>query len=50
MKLATWNVELPVSVRRREAIRAHIDNVGADVLVLTETHDGLLTGYASSVP
>ena len=49
MKLATWNVEIPVSVRRRDAIRAHIDDVRADVLVLTETHDGLLTGYASSV-
>ncbi len=49
MKLATWNVERPVAARRRVAIRAEIDKVGADLLVLTEAHDGLPTSYAHAV-
>lgn len=46
MKLATWNVALPVAVRRRKALRAHTDREGADVWVLTETHDGFTPGHA----
>jgi len=46
LKLATWNVAVPVSETRRRRIRTWIDQVRADVLVLTETHDGLDPGYA----
>lgn len=48
MKLATWNVALPVAAARRTAIRAWIERISADVLVLTETHDGFNPGYAYS--
>lgn len=48
MKLATWNLEKPVSQRRREAIRAHTDREQADIWVLTETHDGFTPGHAFS--
>ncbi len=48
MKLATWNLEKPVSQRRREAIRAHTDRERADIWVLTETHDGFTPGHAFS--
>jgi endonuclease/exonuclease/phosphatase family metal-dependent hydrolase len=44
LKLATWNVMLPVASRRREALRAHIDTIAPDVIVLTETHDGFEPG------
>ena len=44
LKLANWNVMLPVSPHRREALRSHIDQQQADVWVLTETHDGFTTG------
>jgi hypothetical protein len=39
LKLATWNLALPVSARRREAMRAHTDRERADIWVFTETHD-----------
>ncbi len=48
MKLATWNVALPVSERRRTAARAEIDKIEADVLVLTEAHDGFDPGFRKS--
>jgi len=48
MKLATWNLALPVSARRRAAIRAHTDRERADVWVLTETHDGFSPNHADS--
>jgi endonuclease/exonuclease/phosphatase family metal-dependent hydrolase len=48
MKIATWNVAKPVSAGRRHAMRKHIDDVHADVLVLTETHDGFASGYQHS--
>lgn len=48
MKLATWNVALPVAPARRVALRAFTDQVRADILVLTETHDGFAPGYAFS--
>ena len=44
MKIATWNLALPVSDRRRQVMRQHTDNVNADVWVLTETHDGFSPG------
>jgi hypothetical protein len=34
MKIATWNLALPVSDRRREAMLKHTDNVKADIWVL----------------
>ena len=34
MKLATWNLELPLSARRRKTIRSHTDREQADVWVL----------------
>lgn len=48
MKLATWNVALPVSARRREAMRSHTDREQADLWVLTEAHDGFTPGHAFS--
>lgn len=45
MKLATWNLALPVAPRRREAMRVHTDREKADVWVLTETHDGFTPGH-----
>ena len=48
LKLATWNVALPVSTRRREAMRAYTDHENADVWVLTETHDGFTPGLSYS--
>ena len=36
LKIATWNVELPIASRRREAIRYHTNREKADVWVLTE--------------
>ena len=53
MKLATWNLMLPVAARRREAIRRHTDREQADVWVLTESHDGFSPGlphFHSSAP
>jgi endonuclease/exonuclease/phosphatase family protein len=44
LKLATWNLELPVSPRRREALRAHTDREQADIWILTETHDSFTPG------
>jgi endonuclease/exonuclease/phosphatase family metal-dependent hydrolase len=46
LKLATWNVALPVATRRREALRVHTDHEQADIWVLTETHDGFTPGHA----
>jgi endonuclease/exonuclease/phosphatase family metal-dependent hydrolase len=48
MKIATWNVNRPVGATRREAARVEIDRVAADVLVLTETHDGFDSGFPFS--
>ncbi len=48
LKIATWNVELPIASRRREAIRYHTNREKADVWVLTETHDGFTPGHAFS--
>ena len=48
MKLATWNLELPVAPRRRQAMRSHTDREQADVWVLTETHDSFTPGHAFS--
>lgn len=48
LKLATWNVALPVSARRRDALRCHTDREEADVWVLTEAHDGFTPGHAYS--
>lgn len=48
LKLATWNVMLPVSKCRREALRSHTDQQQADVWVLTETHDGFTPGHPYS--
>lgn len=45
MKLANWNVAKPVVPGRRELLLAHIAKIRADVLVLTETHDGFNPGY-----
>ncbi|MDO8950934.1 MAG: hypothetical protein Q8S43_10680 [Actinomycetota bacterium] len=48
LKLATWNVMLPVSERRRTGLRAYTDRINADVWVLTETHDGFSPGHPYS--
>lgn len=48
MKLATWNLMLPVSTQRRATMREHSDRVAADVWVLTETHDGFTPGHRHS--
>ena len=45
LKLATWNVALPVARQRRDALRTYIDHEQADVWVLTETHDGFILGH-----
>ena len=45
MKLANWNVAKPVAPGRRELMLKHIEQVRAEVLVLTETHDGFNPGY-----
>jgi len=45
LKLATWNVALPVATSRREALRAFTDREQADVWVLTETNDGFTPGH-----
>lgn len=44
LKIATWNVQLPVAPRRREILRQHTDREQADIWVLTETHDGYTPG------
>jgi hypothetical protein len=48
MKLATWNLELPLSAPRRKIIRSHTDREQADVWVLTETDDLFTPGHAFS--
>lgn len=48
LKLATWNLALPVAPRRRDALRLHTDREQADVWVLTETHDKFSPGHAFS--
>ena len=45
MKLATWNVAQPLSQGHRDKLRMHLIQVAADLLVLTETHDGFNPGY-----
>jgi endonuclease/exonuclease/phosphatase family metal-dependent hydrolase len=52
LTLATWNLERPVAASRRrvEELRRWMRTVGADVWVLTETHDGIVPEpYYSSV-
>ena len=44
MKLATWNVAQPLSQGNRDKLRMHLIQVAADLLVLTETHDGFNPG------
>lgn len=44
MKLATWNLALPIGPTKRKAARAWTDRIAADVWVLTETHDGFSPG------
>ena len=44
MKLANWNVAKPVSQIRRDAMLKYLVQVAADLLVLTETHDGFNPG------
>lgn len=48
LKVATWNLALPVSDARRAAMREHTDREQADVWVLTETHDGFTPGHPYS--
>jgi hypothetical protein len=48
MKLATWNVALPVSPLRRAEMLTHTDRERADVWVLTETHNGFRPGHPFS--
>ena len=48
LRLANWNVALPLSESRRARIREHINAVGADVWVFTEMHDGCITGLANA--
>jgi len=48
MKIATWNVAKPVSAVRRDAMRMYLDEVKAEILVLTEAHDGFNPGYEFS--
>ncbi len=48
MKLATWNVALPVAEARRKEMNVFTDQVQADVWVLTETHDRFTPGLAFS--
>ena len=45
MKLANWNVAKPVSQVRRGAMLKYLGQVDADLLVLSETHDGFNPGY-----
>ena len=45
MKLANWNVAKPVSRARRDVMLNHLAQVAADLLVLTETHDGFKPGH-----
>jgi hypothetical protein len=47
MKLATWNLRLPLSDPRRKTMRSHTDREQADVWVLTETDDSftLIPGH-----
>jgi hypothetical protein len=48
MKIATWNVNRPVDAARSVAIRVEIDKIAADILVLTEAHDGFNPGFSFS--
>lgn len=50
LKLATWNLALPVSPERRKAMRSHTDREQADIWVLTETHDSFTPGHTFSHP
>lgn len=45
LKLATWNLALPVTPRRPDAMRSHPDREKASVWILTETHDGFSSGW-----
>lgn len=49
MKLANWNVAKPVSLERRKDMLQHLGKVSADLLVLTETHDGFNPGYQNTL-
>lgn len=48
MKLATWNLALPIAQSHRNAARAWTDRIAADIWVLTETHDGFTPGHRFS--
>jgi hypothetical protein len=45
LRLANWNVNRPVALSRVAAVRAAIGAVDADIIVLTEAHDGLDLDY-----
>jgi hypothetical protein len=47
--LANWNVNRPVAPSRVAAVCTAIGAVGADIIVLTEAHDGLGLDYGHSV-
>jgi hypothetical protein len=49
LRLANWNVNRPVAPARVTAVTAAIRPVCADILVLTETHDGLWPDHAYSL-
>ncbi len=46
MKIATWNLERPVDLadKRVELIRQRIDQINADIWILTETNNKLRPG------
>jgi hypothetical protein len=44
LKIATWNLQLPVTALRRKKIRLHTERQQADIWVLTETHDDFSPG------
>ena len=50
LRIATWNVERPTRLSRRvPAINAELKNLGADILILTETNDCISPGEGYSV-
>jgi endonuclease/exonuclease/phosphatase family metal-dependent hydrolase len=48
LKLATWNLER-ARPPRRQALREHIERIGADIWVFTETNDAMCQGIFNSV-
>jgi endonuclease/exonuclease/phosphatase family metal-dependent hydrolase len=49
LRLATWNVNRAVAAARVVGVHAALEAVGADIVVLTETHDGLKPRYGHAV-